>query len=116
MEECLEHPWLKDEADLPRAIVGVGFDAAEVASDADADADDEGTDNSNGVKTNGVNGVNGVNGINGVNGFNGVNGHNGVNGCNGTNGSHEDEKGELMYVIINIIIISYYHLLTYYLI
>lgn len=84
MEECLEHPWLKDEADMPRAIVGVGFDANEVASDDDSDSDDS-------------SGVNGLNGVNGVNGVNGHNGHNGVNGCNGTNGTHDEDEGENLY-------------------
>ncbi|XP_047988031.1 death-associated protein kinase related isoform X2 [Leguminivora glycinivorella] len=68
VEECLEHPWLKDDTDIPRAIVGLGFDTA--ASDSDE-------------TENGVNG----NGVNGHNGVNGVNGH-----SNGTNGTHDEEK------------------------
>ncbi|XP_061712676.1 death-associated protein kinase related isoform X1 [Cydia pomonella] len=74
VEECLEHPWLKDDADIPRAIVGLGFDTA--ASDADSDETQE-------------NGVNGVHGS-GVNGHNGMNGYS--NGTNGTNGTHDEEK------------------------
>ncbi|XP_050345392.1 serine/threonine-protein kinase 17A isoform X1 [Nymphalis io] len=112
VEECLEHPWLKDETDIPRAIVGVGFGAADVASDDDtADTHSVNGINGNvnglnGVGTNGigsVNGTNGVSSVNGVNGVsnvngvsgvnvNGVNGHNGVSECNGTNGAH-DSKG-----------------------
>ncbi|XP_059045237.1 serine/threonine-protein kinase 17B [Achroia grisella] len=82
VEECLEHPWLKDESDIPAVIMGVGFDAADVGSDEDedADSDDTGAD------------VNGTNGVNGVATVNGVNGHKDVNGCNGTNGTRDDDK------------------------
>lgn len=94
VEECLEHPWLKDESEMPRAIVGVGFDAAEFGSDDDDDEEDfsivNGVNGINGI--NGVNGLNGMNGVNGLNGMNGLNGHNSINGCNGTNGSHDDDK------------------------
>ncbi|XP_053626136.1 serine/threonine-protein kinase 17A [Plodia interpunctella] len=85
VEECLAHPWLKDESDIPLAIVGVGFDAQDLASDEDSD------DEVNGVEVNEVK-VKGVNGHSGVNGHNGVNGRKDVNGCNGTNGTHEDDK------------------------
>ncbi|GBP56225.1 Death-associated protein kinase related [Eumeta japonica] len=38
VEECLAHPWLKDDVDLPCAIVGLGFDsAAEPADDSDSE-------------------------------------------------------------------------------
>ncbi|RVE43226.1 hypothetical protein evm_012106 [Chilo suppressalis] len=90
VEECLEHPWLKDEADIPRAILGAGYHAADLASDDTADEDDA-LSGVNG-QLNGVNGqVNGVNGqVNGVNGqINGVNGH---SGCNGANGTHDDKE------------------------
>ncbi|XP_013195989.2 death-associated protein kinase related [Amyelois transitella] len=83
VEECLEHPWLKDESDIPQAIVGLGFDAQDLASDDEGDSDE-------GDCLNGVNGHNGINGVNGV--TNGVNGHKDVNGCNGTNGTHDDDK------------------------
>ncbi|KAL0894230.1 hypothetical protein ABMA27_014243 [Loxostege sticticalis] len=79
VEECLEHPWLKDESDIPRAIVGVAFTEAECASDSDGDSDDSpAAGDSDG-------------GCGAVNGVNGHGGHNGHNGCNGTNGTH-DEK------------------------
>ncbi|XP_073943567.1 death-associated protein kinase related-like, partial [Choristoneura fumiferana] len=69
VEECLEHPWLKDDADIPRAIVGVGFDAS--------DASEEGLDDGDDSRPHGVNG----------------HGHNGVNGSNGsTNGTHEEDR------------------------
>ncbi|XP_038215996.1 serine/threonine-protein kinase 17A [Zerene cesonia] len=89
VEECLEHPWLKDEADIPRVIVGVGFGASELGTDDDADDDDVTCNGRDAVH------VNGINGVNGVNGTNGINGHNGVSKCNGTtNGTHEDKESE----------------------
>ncbi|XP_034840352.1 serine/threonine-protein kinase 17A [Maniola hyperantus] len=113
VEECLEHPWLKDESDIPTAIVGVGFGATDLASDDDTSDDLNGVNGHhghNGVNghngsVNGVNGVGSVNGVNGctnvngvsvhsVNGVNGVNGHNGVSECNGTNGAHDDDESE----------------------
>ncbi|CAH2086080.1 unnamed protein product [Euphydryas editha] len=116
VEECLEHPWLKDETDIPRAIVGAGFGATDIASDDDTDTHSvngiNGNVNSvngigsvngtNGVTCNGTNGVTSVNGVNGVsnvngvsvNGVNGVNGHNGVSECNGTNGAQENKESE----------------------
>ncbi|CAH2232984.1 jg8300 [Pararge aegeria aegeria] len=114
VEECLEHPWLKDEADIPPAIVGVGFGATDLASDDDTPNDLDslnghnghngvnGHNGHNGTTVNGVNGVGSVNGVNGcsnvngvsVNGVNGVNGHNGVSECNGTNGAHDDNDSE----------------------
>ncbi|XP_047527648.1 serine/threonine-protein kinase 17A isoform X2 [Vanessa atalanta] len=114
VEECLEHPWLKDETDIPRAIVGVGFGAADLASDDDtADTHSVNGINGNvnglnGVGSNGIGSVNGtngvssvngvstVNGLNGVNvnGVNGVNGHNGISECNGTNGTHDSKESE----------------------
>lgn len=74
---------MKDDLDIPRAIVGVGFDAdSEVGSDY---ADDDVTDNGDDVTVDSD--VNKA-----VNGVNGVNGHNGVSKCNGTtNGTHEDK-------------------------
>ncbi|KAM3961265.1 LOW QUALITY PROTEIN: death-associated protein kinase related [Aphomia sociella] len=89
VEECLEHPWLKDESDIPTVIVGMGFDAADVGSDDD-DEDADSDDASSNV--NGINCVNGVKAVNGVNGVNGLNGHKDVNGCNGTNGTHDEDK------------------------
>lgn len=50
MEECLEHPWLKDDADIPRAIVGAGFDA----SDASEDGLDHGVNGGGGGGANGT--------------------------------------------------------------
>lgn len=99
VEECLEHPWLKDEADIPHAIVGVGFGATDLASEDDSDETNvNGSDEDNEVngvnETNVVGSVNGVNGVsvNGVNAVNGINRHNGVSECNGTNGAHEDKE------------------------
>lgn len=91
MEECLEHPWLKDESDIPRAIVGVAFTEAECASDSDGDSDDS-------PAAGDSDGCGAVNGVNGVSGVNGHGGHNGHNGCNGTNGTH-DEKGRRWFFV-----------------
>ncbi|XP_026329821.1 serine/threonine-protein kinase 17A isoform X2 [Hyposmocoma kahamanoa] len=111
VEECLEHPWLKDVTDVPRAIVGAGFDTTEVASDEDTQDTVNGHGESNrhdrnGYDCNGHSDHNGHgdhhghgdhNGHNGMNGY-GVNGHgNGVNGvteCNGTNGDSLEEDKE----------------------
>lgn len=81
MDECLEHPWLKDDSDIPAAIVGLGFDTAEANSEDEVDSDAS-------------NASSGERPTNGVNGHNGVNLVNGVNGCNGSNGTHEEDKGE----------------------
>lgn len=78
VDECLEHPWLKDEADIPRAIVGVGLETQDLTDD---DNSSQQTDTRNGI--NGLNGHTAVNGVNGVNGINGINGISSVKSVNG---------------------------------
>ncbi|KAJ2952999.1 hypothetical protein O0L34_g7379 [Tuta absoluta] len=97
VDECLEHPWLKEASDIPAVIVGAGYQQ-EIASE------DE---------NNELNGHNGTNGCNGVdNGYtNGKcdiqyqqeiaseedNGHNGTNGCNGVDNGYTNGKCDIQY-------------------
>ncbi|XP_049867486.1 serine/threonine-protein kinase 17A [Pectinophora gossypiella] len=103
VDECLEHPWLKDDSDIPAVIVGAGFQSAEL--DDDDYITNTGTNGHSGTNGHGTNGhgtnghsANGVNVssvsvvVNGVNGH--VNGVNGVNVCNGTNGTHDEKECE----------------------
>ncbi|CAK1545105.1 unnamed protein product [Leptosia nina] len=94
VEECLEHPWLKDESDIPRAIVGVGFDA-----DSEVGSDDDDTDNGEDAAENGNDVTNGdgvivKNGSARANGVNGVNGHNGTKYNGMANGTHEVKESD----------------------
>lgn len=81
VDECLEHPWLKDESDIPPAIVGLGFDSAPVSTDDAEDDDPEPEPAAHPAPP----------AHPALNGHAALNGHNGVNGCT-NNGTHEDDK------------------------
>ncbi|VVC98397.1 unnamed protein product [Leptidea sinapis] len=76
VEECLEHPWLKDEGDIPRVIVGVGFGAGDLVSDNDNDTDDNDSGSDEAQRP-----------TNGHSSTGGLNGHSGA-----TNGTSDDKE------------------------
>lgn len=92
VDECLEHPWLKDESDIPRTIIGVGFQNTAADSDSDSDSDPDYTGNQEYTATEYTKAHNNThsNGEHRVNGVHTNGKENGVK-CNGVNGTHDDK-------------------------